>query len=63
MTQSMSGVEPMQSIFQPGMAAVAGNQGCKHCGQNFANKALLQIHIQDSHVEKFPLQLSTVTIK
>ena len=62
MTQSMSGVEPMQLIFQPVMAAVAGNQGCKHCGQNFANKALLQIHIQDSHMEKFPLQLSTVTV-
>ena len=52
----------MQLIFQPGMAAVAGNQGCKHCGQNFANKALLQIHIQDSHMEKFPPHLSTVTV-
>ena len=41
---------------------VAGNQGCKHCGQNFAYKALLQIHIQDSHMEKFPPQLSTVTV-
>ena len=58
----MSGVEPMQLIFQPGMTAVAGNQGCKHCLQNFANKALLQIHIQDSHMEKFPPQLSTVTV-
>ena len=62
MTPSMSGVEPMQSSFQPGMATVAGNQGYKHCEQNFANKALLQIHIQDSHMEQFTPQLSTVTL-
>ena len=41
------------------MTAVAGNQGCKYCGQKFA---LFQIHIQDSHMEEFPLQLSTVIV-